>query len=278
MRKSVVAVLAALSLTGAAPALGQPAPDGAPIVIGASHAVPSAVLGETRRVNVWLPASYGSGDGRYPVLYLIDGGMEEDFHHISGLAQISGAYGVTREFIVVGVESGATRKRDLTFPSADPEDIKQAPHNGGAAKYRRFLAEELKPWVEARYRTDGDDTLMGESLAALFVVETLLRAPELFDGYVAVSPSLWWNRGSLAREAEGLLRSRSFSSKRLFLTVANEGEAMGVDALAAALKAVNPPGLSWTFEPMPAETHASIYHPAATRAFRVIYAPPQAAH
>lgn len=266
-----------LTLAGAALAAGPaladpPLPGEHPIVMGTSYVLPSAILGAERRVNVWLPPSYGRGEQRYPVLYLIDGGEDEDFHHISGLARISGEYGVTREFIVVGVESGPTRRRDMTFPSTDADDLRSIPVNGGAERYRRFLTEEVRRWVDGRYRTSGERAIMGESLGGLFVVETLLRQPDAFDAYIAVDPSLWWNKGSLVRET-GLPGWRALTPRRrAYVALSSQGPAAEAGALADGLRTVT----DLTYEPMAKETHASIYHPAATRAFRVIFAPPPA--
>lgn len=244
-----------------------------PIVIGQSYVLPSKVLGETRRINVRLPAGYEGGKA-YRVLYLIDGGEQEDFPHIAGLMQLCGLVGTCEEMIIVGVE-GTDRRRDLTHPSLDREDIKMAPTSGGAAAFRRFIAEELRPWVKGRYRTR-EATLMGESLGGLFVVETFLRTPGLFDDYIAISPSLWWDNGALAKGAPQLLALQPAGKRRLWLTIADEGGSMqtGVDDLVAAVKAKPPEGLSWTYRPMHGETHATIYHPAALMAFRELYAPP----
>src|SRR5690554_6199814 len=79
--------LALAVMTAAPAALAQPAeePAAAPIVIGTSWALPSAIYGGTREINVWLPPGYDEGEARYPVLYLLDGGVVwQDFHHISG--------------------------------------------------------------------------------------------------------------------------------------------------------------------------------------------------
>lgn len=252
----------------AGPTLAAPTPSGEhPIVIGTSYVLPSEVMGADRRINVWLPPSYGRGEQRYPVLYLIDGGEEEDFHHISGLARISGEYGVTREFIVVGVESGSTRRRDMTFPSADAQDLRSVPVNGGAERYRRFLIEEVRRWVEGRYRTSDERAIMGESLGGLFVVETLLRQPDAFDAYIAIDPSLWWHAGSLVRESS-LPGWRALDPRRrVVVALSGEGPATEVGALVEGLRPVT----ELTWQPMPGETHASIYHPAATQALRAIF-------
>jgi predicted alpha/beta superfamily hydrolase len=183
--------------------------------------------------------------------------------------------GTMRELIVVGIE-GTDRKRDFTYPSSDPVDRKEVPTHGGSAAFRQFLASELVPWVEARYRTSGETGIIGESLAGLFIVETLLETPELFDAYIAISPSLWWDRRSLIAAAPSRLRAKSLAGKRVYLSVANEGAAMGVDGLADALRAASPRGLDWRFEPLVTETHATVYHPAAMRALRLLFAPPPA--
>lgn len=285
MRRILITVLAAAALLGTGGWVNPPWAPGAkkeaalleerPVVIATSYGLRSTKLKEFRRVNVYLPDGYEEGSQRYPVLFLLDGGAKEDFHHITGLVQIGAAYGTTRPMIVVGIEN-VDRKRDFTFPSNDPRDRKDVPTQGGAEAFRAFLEAELQPWVQRRYRTSGRTTIMGESLAGLFVVETFLKSPGLFDDYIAISPSLWWDRGSLNAHAVGFLNANSYTDRRLFLSVANEGEAMGVDALAATLRAAAPSGLDWRFEPMPEETHATIYHPAAMKALRALYAQPPA--
>jgi predicted alpha/beta superfamily hydrolase len=242
-----------------------------PIVVGQSYRL-GREDGSWQTLNVWLPSSYAEGDRRYPVLYLLDGGVDEDFHHISGLARISGEYGVTREFIVVGVESGPKRRALMTFPSADPDDLKAIPVNGAAAAFRRRLIDEAIPWVESRYRTTPERVLMGESLAGLFAVETLLREPDAFSAYIAIDPSLWWNKGSLVRETALPGWKPRTPRRRVFVAVSREGPVEQGAALQAGLAGA----ADLTYAAMPEETHASIYHPAATRAFRAIFANPPA--
>lgn len=255
------------------------APDvGKPIVIGASYDLPSKTLNQTRRINVWLPPGYdAAADKTYPVLYLLDGGEAEDFHHITGVAQVGGMNGYLADMIVVGV-AGIDRKHDFTAPSSDPEDRKLLPTSGGSAAFRRFLADELQPYVQARYRTSGRSVLIGESLAGLFVVETFLKQPALFDGYVAISPSLWWDRGSLASGAAAALDAQPPGTRSLYLSVGDEGGGMakGATDLAEALKTHTPNGLQVRYEPRPQEHHNTIYHPAALSALRWLFPAPAA--
>lgn len=250
--------------------------EGHPVVIGRSYTLESRELKQTRRINVYLPPGYAEGQARFPVLYLLDGGVQEDFPHIAGLAQLASLNRATREMIVVGIE-GIDRRRDLTAPSTNPEDRKLAPTSGGSAAFRAFLARELKPWVEARFRTAaGESILIGESLAGLFTVETFLREPALFEHYIAVSPSLWWDGQSLAKEAAERLRAHPAGPRSLFLSIGDEGGGMqeGVDTLVGALKAHPPNGLKWHYVPLLEEHHHTVYHPAAFKALRTLFPGP----
>jgi predicted alpha/beta superfamily hydrolase len=266
MHRRGLLALAAASLVGGGAWRETTTGAPTPIVIGQSYAI-GLRDGSSQTLNVWLPASYAEGERRYPVLYLLDGGVDEDFHHISGLARISGEYGVTREFIVVGIESGPKRRQLMTFPSSDPDDLKAIPVNGGAAGFRRRIIDEVIPWAEGRYRVSSERVLMGESLGGLFTVETLLREPEAFSTYIAIDPSLWWNKGSLVRESGLPGWRRTSPERRVFIAVSSQGPAQEGEILRAGLQAAT----SLDYRLMSDETHASIYHPAATDAFRAVF-------
>jgi predicted alpha/beta superfamily hydrolase len=273
---------AAQSAAAAAP---QP-PAGEPIVLGASHALRSSALGEERRLNVRLPSGYAaSQERRYPVLYVLDGGVEQDFVHVAGLAQHGTVSGTFDAFIVVGIET-RNRIRELTTPAQDEryqtfyrangQPVEFA-NGGGAEAFRRHIAEEVIPWVEANYRTDGRRTLIGESLAGLFVVDTMLRRANLFHDYIAVSPSLWWNREELGRAAPRLLAAQNYEGRRLYITMASEGGTMqrGLDSLLAALRTRAAGALRWVHvDRRNSEHHGSIYHAAALDSLRTLYPKP----
>lgn len=268
--------MAALLMTGALMAAASPVAAQAErtsIIIGQSWALPSAIMGATREINVWLPPGYDGGATRYPVLYVLDGGQTQDFHHISGLAQLGTVNGTTRDVIVVGIAS-VDRRNELALPTDNAELIARYRTHGQSDRFRRFIAEEVQPFVEARFRTNGKTALMGESLAGLFVVETFLKEPQMFDAWVAVSPSLWWDGGRLARQSGAHLRDHSNDPRTLILTVGDEGaEAQALmETLTANLRDQALPGLTWTFQPRPNESHATIYHGAALDAFRRLYA------
>lgn len=250
----------------------------APLAIGETFTIASTALREVRRINVYVPPGYGrDSTQRLPVLYMPDGGIGEDFLHVAGLVQVLVGNGTMRPFLLVGIEN-TERRRDMTGPTERADDRKIAVRVGGSAAFRTFIRTELMPRVRARYRTTGETAVVGESLAGLFVVETLLREPDLFDTYVAFDPSLWWNGAQLVAQAGETLRARNdarrTAPKTLYLASSDEPQLATLTAqLAAVLRDGAFPGLRWHYLPMPDETHATIYHPAALRAFRTLFAP-----
>jgi len=265
----LIPTLAALAHAQARPASVVQAE---PLTIGETFTVNSRILSETRRINVYFPPGYRESAGtRLPVLYMPDGGMAEDFLHVAGLVQVSVGNGTMRPFLLVGIEN-TQRRRDLTGPTESESDKKIAPRVGGSAAFRSFIRDELMPQVKARYRTTDETAIVGESLAGLFVVETFLLEPELFDTYIAFDPSLWWNDQKLVGRAGELLRARPKKEQALYL--ASSSDAMeGTQRFVDVLGKGAPPGLRWHYEKMPDEKHSTIYHPAALKAFRAVFKP-----
>lgn len=244
-----------------------------PLGVGETFTIESRVLGETRRINVYAPALYTASDTmRLPVLYMPDGGAGEDFVHVAGLVQVLTGNGGMRPFLLVGIENTA-RRRDLTGPTANAEDRTIAPVVGGSAAFREFLRTELMPVITERYRTTLETAIVGESLAGLFVVETFFAEPDLFDTYVAFDPSLWWNNGDLVERAAERLGS---TARTIYLASSNEPViAEHTRRLAEILENSGSPVVRWHYAAMPEESHATIYHPAALRAFRELFKPVQ---
>jgi uncharacterized protein len=261
-----------LSLFASAFAHASGASKSAPLVIGDTFTIYSTVLQETRRINVYKPPGYDeSASARLPVLYMPDGGIAEDFLHIAGIVQVSVSNATMRPFLLVGIEN-TERRRDLTSPTENEEDKKIAPRVGGSQAFRKFIRSELMPEIQQRYRTTAETAIVGESLAALFVVETFLLEPDLFDTYIAFDPSLWWNNQQLVYNARDLLLKHPKLRKTLYLANSDEVRiAEMTKRLSKVLEAEAPPSINWTHEPMPAEHHHTIYHPAALKAFRAVF-------
>jgi len=276
MRHLVIAVaflLGACVSTPAAPPASNT--DGRPVQLGVSHTLHSQLLDEDREINIWLPPNYAESDQRYTVLYLIDGGLDQDFPHIAGLGQLGAVSWTYETLIIVGVRTH-TRIAELTPTPTDARYLSAFPNAGGSARFRAFLRTEVIPFVEARYRTGPRRALIGESLAGLFVVDTLLSEPALFNDYIAVSPSIWWDDRAYARSALRLLRENGAADRRLYLSIADEGGNMrdGMNILRGALEAA-PEQVAVHFVDRRQENHATTFHPAALDALRWLYSLPE---
>lgn len=252
-----------------------------PLTIGDTFTVDSKVLGETRRINVYRPAAYAlADDAPLPVLYMPDGGSGEDFLHIAGLVQIGALNGTMRPFLLVGIEN-TDRRHDLTGPTESEEDREIAPPPsqgvGGSGAFRRFLGDELMPIVESRYPTTAETAIVGESLAGLFVVETLLLEPDLFDHYLAVDPSLWWDGGRLVNEAHARVAKHPEGRPTLYLATSRQAEITALTTRLAkiltTLRAAGASRIEVHHLPLPDEEHSTVFHPAALTAFRTLFAP-----
>ncbi|MEK7264731.1 MAG: alpha/beta hydrolase-fold protein [Pseudomonadota bacterium] len=244
-----------------------PAPLTKPIVIGEQRIITSSALGDQREINIWLPPSYAGSEKRYPVIYLIDGALTQDFEHIAGLAQYGAITWMFEDVIVVGVQT-KDRRAELTWRSTDEGENRDFPTNGNSAAFRKFLTDEVMPLIEANYRTSGEDALMGESLAGLFIVETFLKEPGAADTFIAISPSLWWDHGSLGGDARKILDDFPKGERKIYLAIANESGTMRSAMLdiVKALKEEKPKGVAWTFSDRPDLEHSTIYHREALEA------------
>lgn len=250
---------------------------GAPFVLGAIEKIHSAQLGEYRVLNIYLPEGYSTDTAAYPVIYLLDGSADEDFIHIAGLVQYYTFPWINRipKSIVVGI-ANVNRKRDFTFPSTLESDKKLVPNSGGSAKFIAFMGKELQPYINKHYRTNASNTLIGQSLGGLLAAEVLFTKPTLFDKYIIVSPSLWWNDGWLLKQEPAIAQQKT----GIYIGVGKEGLApcatphvMEVDAnlLAEKLKNTKSNNTNVYFDYLPDENHATVTHQAVYNAFKLLY-------
>lgn len=243
-----------------------------PFVIGETLEIPSKVLGETRVLNIYLPEGY-SDTVKYPVIYLLDGSADEDFIHVAGLVQFFNFpwVDILPPSIVVGI-ANVDRRRDFTFPSSVEEDKKNNPTSGGSEAFIRFLETELQPFIEKRYHTSGEKTIIGQSLGGLLATQVLFKKPQLFDRYLIISPSLWWDRESLLALPAAVLSPGHTRATSVYVAVGKEGKVMvrGAKKLARLLRKGKKRNLQVYFGYFGAENHASIMHNALYHGFQQI--------
>ncbi len=235
--------------------------------------IESTSVGETRVICVWTPPGYAASNVSYPVLYMPDGGIKEDFPHIANTLAELIASGSIPPTILVGVEN-TQRRRDLTGPSEIKADEKIAPLTDGATKFRQFIGDELFSEVDRRYRTTRQRSIIGESAAGLFVVETLLLRPEMFDCYIAMDPAIYWNNKYLVRTATEHLAKFPESRIRFWYAGSNAADIQPhTRELQSILQTEAPDSLLWTYSDQPDEKHGTIFRATKDMAIKWTFAP-----
>lgn len=242
--------------------------DEKPFVLGVTHTVRSVELSENRNLNIYLPEGYSKDlKESYPVIYLLDGSVDEDFIHIAGLMQFSNFpwVNILPKSILVGIEN-VDRKRDFTFPTRNEKDKKDFPTTGGSANFISFIEKELQPFIEKKYRTNSSKMIIGQSLGGLLATEILFKKPELFNSYIIVSPSLWWDDQSLLSIEKKTVKIK----KLIYIAVGKEGDIMEKDArrLHSLLEERKQANTQIRFEYFPDENHATVFHQAVYKAFQ----------
>ncbi|MDR2383367.1 MAG: alpha/beta hydrolase [Prevotellaceae bacterium] len=197
----------------------------ADICIGKEDTVYSHVLQEERKYWIHLPENYAdSVQKHYPVIYLLDGDL---FFHALVAVQRSYSRGrqpVMPECIIVGILN-TNRTRDYTpSKSAYRRDGKRYAGDkevgGGSESFTVYLRDELRKKIDKTYRTNNFNIIIGHSFGGLFVMNTLLLHSELFNIYVALDPSFWWDNGKLQKDADKLFDTKQFNQIKLYLAIA----------------------------------------------------------
>ena len=220
---------------------------------GKRDSINSAILGQKRIVQVVLPEKYRPGSTeKYDVLYVLDG--DGNTKLAMDMQRFIEDEGYMPQTIIVGVLN-IDRNKDLT-----PVHIDENKTSGGGDKFLGFLKDELIPYINKNYPSDGDNTIFGHSLGGLFVMYTLLNEPQAFKSYIAADPSFWYNHNYMNKMAADKLPGLANSGKTLYISGREGAEyrGMGIVGMDSILKKYAPAGLTWKAQPYPDETHGSV--------------------
>jgi len=239
--------------------------------IGETLEFKSNILNENRTLNIYLPTSYDQDPNKnYQVIYLLDGSNNEDFIHVSGLVQFCSFswINIIEESIVVGI-ANVDRKRDFTYPSTMQIDRKEFPTSGQSEKFIDFIDKELQALISKRYRTTENKTIIGQSLGGLLVAEILFNRPQLFDNYIIVSPSLWWDDENLLKKKIG----KSLKDKSVYIGLGKEGPIMErlAQTLFYKLSLENKDEARLFFQFFDKQSHGDALHLAVYDAFEKLF-------
>lgn len=265
----VTAVTAGLIGSGAAIALtraaNQPSPDVR--ITGYPVDVPSAILGETVTVNVRLPVGRSKGDGPLPAFWVTDG-SHQGAHFMQSVESLS-RIGLTPPAIVVDIPS-TSQGRSLDFRPSVPGRAET-----NAEDFLAFIRTEVMPAVAEEFDLGGPDVFVGYSLGGLFASWAFTQDPDAFDGWIAFSPS-WWYEDQMMVDVLSDFVSSGPDIESFFFASLGTAEGSGMqsafDRVNQAVGEVAPPGLDWVVSETEGAGHGNNPQLSAARAIQAFSA------
>ncbi|WP_154224001.1 alpha/beta hydrolase-fold protein [Marinicella rhabdoformis] len=225
------------------------------VSIGERVTVPSAMLDKSHELLIYTPPSYDYNKSQsFPVLYVVDG--DYNFHYLTGLIELwSNLSAFMPEMVVVGISGGDTQSyRKSAKPPLEPKSGKG--DAGHADVMLDALKKEIMPFVQQTYRVNDFEILGGHSIGGLFVTYAAVHEPQMFDRFIAVSPSLWWQNEIMKDHVAEVLTQNPKLPVHLYMTLANE-KGMGVHGFVEMIESQRRNGFDFKFKQFPDETHGS---------------------
>lgn len=198
------------------------------ITIGEKYFLKSKILNETRNYYVYLPPSYKTSQTKkYIVVYVLDGNKSK-FHEVTGIVQSMNSIPNLKmqipEVIVVAIEN-TDRVKNFTPTNSlnylDQEKIASFGTSGEANDFMNFIEKELMPKIDTTYRTLSKNMIIGHSLGGLFAIHSLLENPGLFDYYILIDPSWFWDHNYIGKRAKEVLLRKTDLKARVYIALAN---------------------------------------------------------
>ena len=233
-------------------------------VIGDKISFESKILNERKTIVVIPPYNYKDRPGeKFPVVYVLDPGNNL-FATFGIVNYYSDMLKIMPRMIIVGIVSGDREKDYLPAPSKD------YPTGGGADKFLRFISSELVTLIDSTYPANSERCIIGHSAGGLFAVFALENQPELFNSFICIDPSLWYDDQSCTREMSGFLKKNQDIKKSIFISLSNEKN-MGVFPFIEVLEKYAPEGFRWDYVHYKNETHNSLGFKSICAGFEMIY-------
>ena len=234
------------------------------LIIGDKIHIQSKILNEQKTIVVIPPFNYKDMPGeKFPVIYVLDPG-----NNLFGAFGIVNYYSVMLKImpkaIIVGIMSKDREKDYLPSPA------KEHPTGGGAGNFLKFISSELVPYIDSVYPATPERCIVGHSAGGLFAVYALVNQPGLFDSFICIDPSLWYDDQCYIRKIPDFFKNNQNINKIMFISLSNEKD-MGVFAFIDALVKYAPQGFRWDYIHYKDETHNSLGFKSMCTGFEMIY-------
>lgn len=235
--------------------------------------ITSATLHEQRTLLVALPTGYQAGSDSFPVLVLLDAEDRPQFEAAVANVKFLASRSEIPGLIIVGLINGRDRMHDMS-PAITGSMARYYETAGGAVAFEDFLAGEVLPYIRGQYRTRHQTILAGHSLGSLFALDVAATMKNPYLGFIAMSPSLWWNDSTVARDyADGI--ARLTTGQRFFVTSGAFERPIDRPAqwFIARLDSLQPHGISYAYHRYPDDTHQLTPQPSLIAGLRYVFQP-----
>ncbi len=229
--------------------------------------IKSEILQEQRKIEIVLPNTFSTkSKKKYGVIYVTDGN-DKNIDVIRNAQEFIVKNGKMPPMLIVAIQN-TDRNRD--FLPTNQEDF---PTSGGAMQFLNFFEKELMPYINEKYPSNGTNILYGHSFGGVYAMTALLNKPHLFEAYIAVDPSFWWDDEVMIATTKEKINNPALHGKTLFYT-GREGtpyKGMGIAAMDSILSAFAPAALDWKSMKYQGETHGSIRYKSVYDGLKYAY-------
>ena len=246
------------------------------VILAKKIKINSNVLDEERTIFVSTPENYDNSKDSYPVMYVLDG-SESTIHYSSGLVKDLSKRALCPNMIIVAI-ANTKRFRDMTPTksnlNAQGKEVNWGAEYGEADNFLKFIETELFLFIEKNYRTLPYKIFSGHSAGGMCVTHAFLSHNNMFNSYIAISPSLWWDSCLFNRTADEKIENMNLKHKHFYYSIGEKEAPNNVGnahALFRTLSKKSPDELSWTFDYIKNEDHGSQATLALYNGLRFIY-------
>lgn len=194
------------------------------ISVGQRDKLHSEILQQDREFSVYFPPSYNSElNQKYPVLYILDG--DYNFQYVAGLLELQGPISeLIPEMILVAISGKGTNE----YRKNCKPQVNGVADSGNAEEMASFIKKELIPYINIKYKASDYKILGGHSVGGIFVINTAINHPNLFNDYIAISPALYWGKNAMDEIMINTWGKSEGTTTSLYISLANE-KGMDVD-------------------------------------------------
>lgn len=236
----------------------------------------SADTGNSYNMVISLPGDYSPDDKTktYPVIYVLD--AQWQFPLIYTMSGAVNYDGDMPSPILVGISWKETNGNLMALRNVDltPSTIASEPTSGHAKNFQAFFRNQLFPYMESHYKVNQHRTVTGGSTSSLFVFYTLISQPDLFDGYIGSSPSVWWDKKIINRLLDEAPTDLIHQKTRAYMSWGSLEREPEVIDFAKRLQNKHIKNLEFRAVPVENAGHAGVNAECYTRGFQYVYAKP----